>query len=401
MIEFLILALAGVVIGVLTGLIPGLHVNNVAIIAFSLFPFLNLTPVEFSILLISISIVHQFIEFIPTIFLGVPDESTALSILPSHRMMLAGKGIEALNIIAFGCFFGLFFSLFLLVPAFLIIPYLYESSRGIIVFVLIAVIFFLILREKKQEKILLAVLVLLVSGYFGLIALNLKILSASQVLFPVFAGLFGLSNIIASLQEKVTRIPQDEFILFKIKKKFFLSALLGAIGGMIIGTLPALSPSQLGVMMYEILGSDIRNFLISVSAINTSDAIFSLVSIYTIENARSGVAAMIGAVTDINFTTVILFIGIIAFVSFFAFVLMLKIGKMALKFSSKVNYRNLCIFSLLLITALVFLFTGLFGVVILFIGTVIGLIPINAGISRTHCMGVLMIPTIIYFLGFN
>lgn len=399
MIEFLILALIGIAIGVLTGLIPGLHVNNVAIIAFSLFPFLNLSPIEFSILLVSISIVHQFIEFVPAIFLGVPDESTALSILPAHRMMLAGKGIEALKLIAFGCFFGLFFGLVLLVPAFLIIPSLYESSRGLIVFVLIAIIFFLILREKKAKKILLAVFVLLISGYFGLISLNLKILSSSQVLFPVFAGLFGLSNIAASLQEKIIRIPQDEFITLKIKKKFFSSALLGAIGGMIIGTLPAMSPSQLGVLMYEILGTDIRNFLISVSAINTSDSIFSLVSIYTIENARSGVAAMINAVIDINFTTVILFIGIIAFVSFFSLALILKIGRKALKFSGKVNYRNMCIFSFLLITSLVFLFTGFFGVIIVFIGMIIGLIPIRAGVSRTHCMGVLLIPTIIYFLG--
>ncbi|OYT41042.1 MAG: hypothetical protein B6U86_03160 [Candidatus Altiarchaeales archaeon ex4484_43] len=61
--------------------------------------------------------------------------------------------------------------------------------------------------------------------------------------------------------------------------------------------------------MYEIIGSDIRNFLISVSAINTSDAIFSFVSLYTIKNPRSGVATMVGKVLDLDLNTFLLLIG--------------------------------------------------------------------------------------------
>jgi TctA family transporter len=47
---------------------------------------------------------------------------------------------------------------------------------------------------------------------------------------------------------------------------------------------------------------------------------------------------------------------------------------------------------------LVFLFTGFFGLGLAFLCTIIGLLPIMSGVSRTHLMGVLLIPTISYFL---
>jgi len=50
------------------------------------------------------------------------------------------------------------------------------------------------------------------------------------------------------------------------------------------------------------------------------------------------------------------------------------------------------------IGALVLLFTGIMGPLILIIATFIGLIPIHWGVRRSHCMGVLLIPVILYFL---
>lgn len=36
-----------------------------------------------------------------------------------------------------------------------------------------------------------------------------------------------------------------------------------------------MSPSQIGILMYSIFGQNLRGFLVSVSAINTSDATFT------------------------------------------------------------------------------------------------------------------------------
>ena len=59
------------------------------------------------------------------------------------------------------------------------------------------------------------------------------------------------------------------------------------------------------------------------------------------------------------------------------------------------------ILSLLLVLVLVYLVTGWFGVLLTLLSACVGLLPILSGVSRTHCMGVLLVPTILYFLGLS
>lgn len=400
MLEFLVFAILGCLLGVITGLTPGLHVNTIAILGLSIFPSLSISPLEFAVVMVGMAITHTFLDFIPAIFLGVPEEETALSILPTHQLLLQGRALEAVKLTALGSLFGLGFALLLLLPVLILIPMIYSGMRSFIVYVLIIAVIFLIIREKTKEGILWAISVFLISGYLGILMFDLKILSTTQVLFPVFVGLFGLSNIFFSLKSGVSNVPQDEFIPMKIKPKFVSSGFLGALGGLFVGVLPAMSPSQIGILMYEIIGSDVRNFLISVSAINTSDAIFSFVSLYTIKNARSGVATMVGKVLDLDLNTLLLLIGTTAFIAVFATILHIKIGRLAMRFVGKINYRDLSIGSLFLVLILVYLVTGWFGILLALLSACVGLLPILAGVSRTHGMGVLLVPTILYFLGF-
>ncbi len=399
MLDYLLLTLIGCLIGVITGLTPGLHVNTVTLIGLSMFPVLGLTPLQFAAIMIAVSITQNFLDFIPAIFVGVPEERTALSILPTHKLLLQGKALEAVKLTAYGSLLGVAFSLLLLVPALFIIPIIYESIRGFVVWVVLIAVLFLILREKTQEKIMWSVAVFLLSGYFGLTIFKLKIVSSTQVLFPAFAGLFGLSTIIFSLKEKTTKIPQDRFAPFQFDRKLLFSGFLGSLGGVIVGVLPSMSPSQIGIIMSEIFGGSVRNFLVSLSAINTSDAIYSLVSLYTINNPRSGVATMLGKIITINFSTLMLFTGVIAFSAAIATFLHLKTGKLAIAFVDKINYRLLCMASLVLVLFLIYVFNGIFGILLSMLAMSIGMLPILTGTSRTHAMGILVVPTVFYFLG--
>lgn len=399
MIDYIILSLAGVFLGIITGLTPGLHVNTVTLIGLSLYPLLGLNALQFSIAMVAMAITHTFLDFIPSIIIGVPEESTALSVLPAHKLLMQGKALEAVKLTAYGCVFGILFSILLFIPALMFVPILYYSIRSFVVYLIMLAVVFLILREKQQDKIFWASLSFILSGCLGLIALDLKIISSTQVLFPLFAGLFGLSNILDSIRSKSTPIPQEEFAQVKVNPRLVFSGFLGALGGILVGVLPSMSPSQMGIIIYDIVGTDIRSFLISVSAINTSDAIYSLVSLYTISNARSGVAVMIGKILDIDWNTLLLFIGVISFVSAFAAYLHLKIGRLAVGLVGRFNYRAVCVASFFMVVGLIFLFTGVFGVLVALLSLSIGLIPIRSGVSRTHLMGVLILPTIIYFLG--
>jgi len=399
MLDILFLALLGCMIGIITGLIPGLHVNTVAVIGFGVYLSLGLNPIQFVVILTAMAITHTFLNFIPTIFLGAPEEDTALSILPAHRLFIQGKSLEAVKLTAIGSLFGLGSALLLLIPAFYLIPLIYSISRGVIAYILIIAVLFLILREKRSRRKF-ATITFFISGYLGILILgHQKLLSPTEVLFPVFAGLFGLSNIIASLRSRVISVPQDEFIKVGIEPRFLGSGFLGGVGGAIIGVLPALSPSQIGVLICEIVRFDVRNFLIIISAINTSDAIYSLLALFTIHNPRSGVAVIVGKVLEINFDIILFLIGVVALAAFFSTILHIKIGGLMARYVGRINYRNLCIASLLLILSLVFVFTGFFGLCLALLAIAIGLLPILSGVSRTHVMGVLLLPTILYFLG--
>ena len=67
MFDILITLIFGIIIGTITGIMPGLHVNTVGIIIFSTSPtLLSITnPLVISTFLVSIALTHAMIEFIP------------------------------------------------------------------------------------------------------------------------------------------------------------------------------------------------------------------------------------------------------------------------------------------------------------------------------------------------
>jgi putative membrane protein len=196
MLRYLFLSGVGCGLGVITGLTPGLHVNTVCLLGLSLYLRFGLDAVDFGITMVAMSLTHTFLDFIPAIFLGVPEEDTALSVLPTHQLLLAGRALEAVKLTAYGSLVGFVFALIMLVPAIYTIPVIYHHIRGYVVYLIGLAAVLLILREGGWVRRLWALCIFFLSGALGLQALNLGFISATHVLFPVFAGLFGLSGIL-------------------------------------------------------------------------------------------------------------------------------------------------------------------------------------------------------------
>ena len=116
----LVLCIAlGFALGILSGLTPGLHLNNFAAMLIALSPTLialGLTPLEIASIILAASISQTFFDAIPAIFLGAPDSETALTVLPGQRLMLEGRGIEAIRLSALGSAGSITFALLLVVP---------------------------------------------------------------------------------------------------------------------------------------------------------------------------------------------------------------------------------------------------------------------------------------------
>ena len=121
LVAVLCMSLLGAGLGSLTGLVPGLHVNTLALVlvasAPALLPALEATgallgagqgssPLLLVAVIVSAAVAHSFLDLLPSIFLGAPEEGTALGVLPGHRMLLDGRGLEAARCSAYGGLVG-------------------------------------------------------------------------------------------------------------------------------------------------------------------------------------------------------------------------------------------------------------------------------------------------------
>lgn len=402
-VETFLFIFLGVCIGIFAGLCPGIHINTTIPLLLSLAVFIQ-DPINVAVLIISVSVTEMFVDQIPAIFIGAPDADTALCVLPGHRLLFEGRGYEAIKLTVAGGLSALLLSLVFIAFAARGFSLLYEISRPYIHFVIIGVVAFMILSERSPRKIAYATLIIFLSGLLGVLTLNSSIVRQQNVLFPVLTGLFGLSGMIISFSERASVPEQGKDSGLKISKKEMLKAIvLASFAGIMVGFLPAVGISEAAVMTQYLGGStSARGFLMTTAGINVANDAFSLISLYLVGNPRSGASVAIQKVVGepTLFETIFL-IGIIVFTSGIAAALTLFLGKRIPKFLVKINYRLLTSVVIVFIVSLVFIITGFYGLLILLVSTSIGLLCAFLEIRRSHCMGVLLIQTILFFFGLN
>jgi len=396
MLWILISLLIGIIFGVVAGLLPGLHPNNtIPIILGMSFLF---GPLPTAIILVSSGVINSFINFIPSILLGAPEESTVLGVLPGHKLLLEGRGFEAVKLCVVGSLGGVLFAVLTLPLFIFLIPSLYEIIRPHVHWLLIGVIGYLILEEKGKNK-LLALGVFVLSGILGLIVLNDF---GDFALFPLLTGLFGMPMILISMFQK-TKLP-DKFTFDeeKIERKGLLSCIgVGSLAGIIAGLLPGLGATQSTILTQQVFRRERsgREFLISIGAITTCDIVYSILALWLIHNPRSGIAIGVSKLLEVGFQETLIFIAIILISAAVSTILTLKMTKISLKFLKKVDYQKLCLYTSIFLFVLTVIFSGLIGILILIISIAVGLIPNYLNIRRTYGMGCLIVPCILFFAG--
>ena len=399
--EFLIASLLGILAGIFTGITPGIHINLVSLLVVSSAAYLSniFSFASLGVFIISMAITHTFLDTLPAIFLGAPESETALSVLPGHKLLLKGMGYEAVKLTIIGSLMSLLAAL-LLFPLFIfLVPRIYGSIQVYIGYFLIAMMAYMIFIEKGADKKFWSFIVFMASGILGLIVLTLP--NLGQPLFPLLSGLFGISMLIVSLMQK-TEIPKQSITdQIKIPKKESIKAIGAAtLTGSFVSFFPGLGPAQAAVIGSQIVGS-LENyaFLILVGGINTVNMAVSLVSLYTIEKARNGaVLAIMELLPSIDVKILLLFIAATLFAGGIATFLALSLSKIFIKIIEKVNYSMLCILVISFIGVLVLYFSSWIGLLILIVSTAIGIIPNVVNVKRSHSMGCLILPVILFFI---
>ncbi len=413
MFDIILACIIGVSCGVVTGLIPGIHVNTVGAFVFSASPFLlySYSPEVLAVFLLSMSISHALLEFIPSIFLGVPEEGTVLSIMPGHHLVLQGRGKEAIRLVSLGGFGAMIITI-LLLPLFMVgLPPLYGLLKPYIWIILSMVVVYMLIRLSRDlNSFIWSSILFLFSGIMGWTALNSP-LSSSVSLLCLFSGLFGVSTMLYSLFQKSIIPAQNKSHHLEIDGDIIRGVFAGGIAGSILGFLPGMGPAQGSLLAQELsgssdTGSEREGFLVAMSGVNASDALFSLIAIYLIGNPRSGIAVYVNQLLqglDFNHLLIMIFSSVTA-VSI-ALVLCIKLGDWFSHSMEKIDYEKLSWVVIVFMSFLVVLFgvmehANLIFVMVMYITAIaMGLLPHYLDINKSNLMGVLIVPAIVVYMG--
>ena len=394
MLEIVMAIVLGIIAGIFTGLIPGIHTNLVSAAMLSASAwFLSFTDVQtLAVFTIAMAVVNTFLNIIPSIYLGAPDTETALSVLPGHRMLLEGRGYEAVKVSTIGSFWGL-----VLVAAsspllIVVMVQLHEVLERWIGWMLLAIVVWMELREKNIWG---AVFVFLLSGVLGLVVFSLPL---KEPLFPLLSGLFGLSTLVTSLNEKV-HIPKQkiETTLTIDRKELISTVSVSSIVGTLVGFFPGIGPAQAAVVGSQILPKG--NFLMLVGGIGSANMVSSLITFYALDKARNGAIVTVQKLMEtITLWQFILFLLVVLISGCASLGLTLFFAKHFARWMQKVNYSLLCWVIIGMIVLLVPFISGWLGLLVLAVSTCVGMIAPFLGVSRSQAMGCLLLPVILWFL---
>ena len=470
----------GVAMGSLTGLIPGFHVNNVALILLALSPVFLSWGIPLSAvaaIIVSTGTVHTFLNYIPSALLGAPDGDTALSLLPGHRMLLSGNAPRGVAWSARGSQLGLFLSLPLIIVARIAFGDelgWYDYLRNIIFFLLLAISFLLLATEttrldwpKWMRKLsrnflgtdsrfagfLAATGFFLLSGFYGWAVFSLPARSPvgipdASLLLPSLAGLFGIANLLDIYATTSHIPPQNEDWTLPPAKPLFVPCFWSGVAGASMGVLPGMTASQATVLVMggrnvaakvqgkegygmdwetrrltEMTDDELLEIALAeaeggvegpqtkqdleviaiLSAVNTAVTVMVLGFLYIIGRSRSGATLALKMMYPIDTWSsaeptadFIRLIAITIAAGLMAMPIMRVVGKGMLRLHAAIPLQQMVMGVIIFVSALVWFTTGFIGIGVLIIGTILGLIPPRVGIRRSHGMGIIIVPIMIY-----
>lgn len=317
-------SLLGGLLGCASGMLPGLHSNNVAT-AIGATPGLLLALATLGTVpvggtgwalvaasaVMACAVAHTVANIVPSIFLAVPEGETALSVLPGHRMVRAGRGGEALRVSVVSSVTSLAIAVALVVPVHALMgpPVdLYPRIVGWIGPLLLGVSALMVLQETARDPRaqgmggwragLGAALVFAGAGTLG----HYGLFEAGLVV-PLFAGLFGVPAVaVALIEGPPDPLGSGPFEDARDVDVPWGAVARGSLAGTLVGWFPGISSAQatiLGVPAGARDDDDVdgaRRFIAGVSAVNTANAVFTLVALATLLRVRSGATSAVGGI---------------------------------------------------------------------------------------------------------
>ncbi len=387
----------GVALGTVSGLVPGLHANNMALLLAGVAPSVPGPPLYVGMAMLAAGVAHTFLEIVPTLALGVPDPAMAVAALPGHRLVLRGRGREALRLSVLGSAVAVLLAIPLAVPITWSMTAVWPMLRANLSVVLAAVAAALVLTESGLDAKLIGAVSVALSALLGIATLDLSPtapLAAGGMLAPLFAGLFGAPVLIDAIGGEGVP-PQDDPKIAESKRSVVGLSGLGTIAGAIVGYVPAVSSAIAATFaLLAVPGRyGARGFIVTTSGVNTANTIFALFALVALGSPRTGVLVAVEAASvPLSVPHLLVAVGFGA-VAGAAGVLL--IGDRYLAFIGTLDPTRLSVGLLCVLAVLSYLFAGHIGVSAYLAATVVGLVPARFGVRRATLMGVLIGPIVV------
>lgn len=396
MLEELAIASAGAAVGVITGLIPGMHPNLLAAIITSTkdIPLQWIQEFDLAIFVITLSLANSISNFLPSCYLGAPESDNCLTVLPGHRYLLKGKAHEAVVLTTISSVLSLVVIIVLTPILLKITPVIYESIKAYIGYLLVAVTLFLFYKEKGSR--FLAVVVFALSGVLGAVTLNMN--NLKEPLFPLLSGLFGIPALLVSMRNKEA-MRQQSFEFPKLSVKTLVKTQTSAtIAGYLFSILPSLGPSQAAMITASVTKPSTKGFLMISGALGTVNMALSLITLFSINKARNGSIAAVESMIPLESTSLTTIMALLLTTIPVIIILTLLASRVFAKLIGKISYQKISLATIIFITSLMVIISKPLGLLVGIVACCIGLVAYLSDMQKSHLMGALMIPTMIFFL---
>jgi putative membrane protein len=374
--------LAGFISGFMSGLLPGLHSNTVIAILDSV----GFDKRSMAMMIIALYPAHLISSFIPSIFFGVPEPDTAVSVLPGQRMVMRGRGISALRTVLLSSLIAAALSAALFWACLEMFPLLYGAVRDRMGFILLAVSAVFLIRSRRPAA---AAAVFLSSGVLGYFTLNSGM---EDPFLPLFSGSFAMAAIMNYRKGAVP--PQEDAGPLG---GFAAYTCIGVVLGMAADMIPGVgSPSQVATFAGIFVPVETAGYLALISAISVSQAIFSLATEASIGKSRVGATAWLSRNIQIGANLPLLlalFVLSLAMAAMIVFALRKRISGLA-----GLDFARFNIVLAAYIAAITVIIDGLPGLAVLAVSSALGLLALRSGAERTNLMGAIIFPTMLLLL---
>ncbi len=361
-IPFATAIITAVILGIASGIIPGLHINTISAI---------MARSEILKAMIPLSLgIYLPLTIIPLILISSAEGSGIGSLFIIKKLRESKASGKALETAIKSCILGGIFSFLLYLTYPNLVKISYELIEDVLYYIVLMITLFLILKSNKKKAFF---IIFLISGLVGILSFSML---HSEKFFPMFAGFFAIPSLL-----QMNKISEVKIETIKTGK-LILPSLIGSFLGFISVLLPGISSPS--IMISIISSSSSLNPIVYLAmsySFMSSQAFNSFISYQEIGKAR------IGAISYSKGGDYLLFFAGMAIGALFAPILLQKVEKIKRVLSPG--------YIILLLLFMCLTFEGIEGIAIMAIASFTSIIREKEEVSGISHLGSIIIPVLL------